>query len=77
MWATDVDITKPVKRSARTAYFCFTDDKRSEVLDKVGRFLVAFDPIRLRLADRKKNGAASSWKNTKERRKENHDRSTT
>jgi hypothetical protein len=29
-----VDITKPVKR-ARTAYFIFADDKRSEVQDKV------------------------------------------
>jgi hypothetical protein len=34
-----VDITKPVKR-ARTAYFIFTDDKRSEVQDKVSRFMV-------------------------------------
>jgi hypothetical protein len=33
-----VDITKPVKR-ARTAYFIFADDKRSEVQDKVSRFV--------------------------------------
>jgi hypothetical protein len=33
-----VDITKPVKR-ARTAYFIFADDKRSEVQDKVSMFV--------------------------------------